>query len=260
MDIFNLQDDQESIPDPKPVEETKALAQVSTNNLLAATSLKAGISVTTDQLAILDDFMLGIRNGHQASLPMMCKGSSCRFLKLCPLYKAKMALPVGKSCPVESALIAEWVKNTLSALHIDPSDPDNAIDVNMVFELAGLELLRYRAAYHLSEDPELVSERVVGYSPQGDAITAEVPKASLIILEKYNKIVSKLRDQLLATRRSQAQVGKVQNDISSRAASMLAKATELAEKRKSARNKPAPVDAEFDILNGPTNQAGDKPS
>ena len=150
------------------------------------------------------------------------------------------------NCPVEKAVMAQWVQVTLSALNIDPKDPENAVDVSMVFELAGLEMLRYRAAWDLSKNPSLVEERIVGYSPQGDPIYGEQPKAALIVLEKYGKLVSKLRDQLLATRRAQAQVGKMSNDLSMRGAELLTKARELAKKRKMQQDT---VEVEFKIAN-----------
>lgn len=160
---------------------------------------------------------------------------------------------VTHNCPVEKAVMAQWVQVTLTALNIDPKEVENAVDVSMVFELAGLEMLRYRAAWDLSKNPSLVEERIVGYSPQGEPIYGEQPKAALIVLEKYGKLVSKLRDQLLATRRAQAQVGKLSNDLSMRGAELLDKARELARKRKMQQDT---VEVEFKIANEQSKPTG----
>ena len=242
--------------DEAPKEEAKPnlpVAPVVTDNLLVAATQECGVTVNADQLAFLDKFMANVMHGHQSSLPMICKAEHCPFVGLCPLKQAKVPLPLGKQCPVEKAVMAQWVQVTLTALNIDPKEVENAVDVSMVFELAGLEMLRYRAAWDLSKNPSLVEERIVGYSPQGEPIYGEQPKAALIVLEKYGKLVSKLRDQLLATRRAQAQVGKLSNDLSMRGAELLDKARELARKRKMQQDT---VEVEFKIANEQSKPAG----
>jgi hypothetical protein len=248
IDFFDVQPDKTVADQAKKDEPIKEVASIIQNsNLLSIIAKQAGCQVSTpEQLKILDDFMDSTRFGHTASLPMKCQGGSCPFLNICPLNRANMELPVGKSCPVEQAIMAQWVSNTMNALGINPNNPEDSVDINMVFELAGMELIRYRSAWHLSISPELVEERIVGYSPQGDPIYDEKPKMPLLIMEKYAKVIGKLRDQLLATRRSQAQVGKISGDLSVRAANMQAKAREIAEKR---RGKVQ--DADFKVKDGP---------
>ncbi len=248
LNSFEIVEDKE-----QPVNKDLPVAPIVTNNLLAVAAIDSGVTISQEQLSFLDTFMANVMHGHQSSLPMVCKAEQCPFIGLCPLKQAKIKLPIGKQCTVEKAVMAQWVQVTLNALNIDPNNPENAVDISMVFELAGLEMLRYRAAWHLSTSPNLVEERIVGYSPQGDPIYAEQPKAALIVLEKYGKLVSKLRDQLLATRRAQAQVGKLSNDLSMRGAELLSKARELAEKRRQNSNT---VEAEFTIANEQSKQTG----
>lgn len=215
-------------------------------NLLAIAAGKSGLTMTTGQIQALDEFMTKVRFGHQSAMPMRCKGDACPVITHCPLHLALMELPVGKVCPVEKSMINLWVKEALVALKIDPEDPDNAIDLAMAFELAGMELIRYRASLKLSDEPMLTKDIIVGYSPQGKPIYDEKPSQSLLILERQAKIIGRLREQLLATRRSQAQVGKISGDISVRGANMLSKARELAEKRRANLNKDA-VDIPFQV-------------
>jgi hypothetical protein len=252
-DILDMQEPLEPTPLPKPApapvpEAPKEALQnqaIPPNALVAKMSSKAAI--TEEQSRVLSAFMDKAVLGHQSALAMKCKGLRCHMLDICPLHKAHITLPINESCPVEEALMQEWVTRTLTALNIDPSLPENAVDVNMVFELAGMEVIRWRTSWHLHNDAILVEERIVGYSPQGEPIYDEKPKMALLISERYAKVVGKLREQLLATRRSQAQVGKVSNDVSVRGANMVAKAKEIAKKR---REKSVPIDADFEVKNG----------
>jgi hypothetical protein len=223
---------------PIPIENTDE------SNALAKTAAEAGVFLTSNNRHIYENFINRAKYGHQGAMPMKCKGTKCGFINMCPLHEAGDELPLGKRCPVEGALVKIWVEKHIDALDIDPNDPDYAVDMDMVYELAGLELIRNRAASHLSDDPELFKEKVVGYSPQGEPIYDDKPNLSLLILEKYGKRVDKLREQLLATRRSQAQMGRLASDNSVRAANMLKKAQELAERR---RTRNEATDAEFEI-------------
>jgi hypothetical protein len=207
----------------------------------------AGVEIPAEQFGALDAFMDHARYGHQASLPMKCKGTSCPILDLCPLHKMKATLPIGKTCPVEGALVGQWVETYLGALDINPTDPESAIDMHMVYELAGLELLRTRAAQHLSTNPELIKREIVGFSPQGEEIWDDKPSMALLIMEKQAKTVSKLRDALLATRKAQAQVGHMAGDVSVRTANIQAKAKEILAKRLKGGNAQDVDEADYEV-------------
>lgn len=174
---------------------------------------------------------------------------NCPFLSMCVLHQVGAELPYGKTCPIEGALIEQWVKKTIIALGIDPNSSEYAVDMDMVYELAGMELIRMRAGYHLSMDGSLVEEKIVGYSPQGDPIYDEKPRVSLLVLEKYSKVISKLREQLLATRKAQAQAGQIASDPSIRTANIMARAKAIIEKRQASvkDSKNEPVDAQYKL-------------
>ena len=247
-DFFELRE-VPGLPDSKPEKKeeekiTDLVPLASTENLLVKTMHEAGIAVPKEKLDIIEGFMARAHYGHQAVLPMKCKGEQCHFIGMCPLAQASLELPVGKNCPVEKALLETWVNKTVFALNIDPTDPEFSVDLDMVYELAGMELLRMRASHHLSIDPSLVEEKVVGYSPQGQPIYDEKPKVSLLILEKYSKVVNKLREQLLATRKAQAQAGQMAGDISVRTANIMERARKLAEVRRAGGSI---KDADFEI-------------
>lgn len=235
--------------------EQKALQPISkvetgivTSNPLTRLANEVGALIPVEKLSIIDKFMERAKYGHQASLPLICKGVACPFLRMCPLYQIEAKLPLEKACPVEGALIEQWVQRTIKALNIDPANDEYAVDMDMIYELAGMELIRMRAGYHLSIDGSLVEEKIVGYSPQGDPIYDEKPRVSLLILEKYSKVISKLREQLLATRKAQAQVGQISSDPSVRTANIMAKAKALIEKRQQ-KNDNNVTDVTFKVTN-----------
>ena len=214
------------------------------NNPLVAQAAEAGVFLTKSNKEIIDKFYHRAKYGHQGAMPMMCKGQSCRFINMCPLAEAKAELPINKRCPVEGALVEIWAGKLIESLQIEVDNPDYAVDMDMVYELAGLELIRNRAAVHLSDEPDLFKEKVVGYSPQGDKIYDSRPNLALLILEKYGKRVDKLREQLLATRHAQTRLGKLASDNSVRAANIRRRAQEIAQARKDGGKI---EDAEFSV-------------
>lgn len=241
QDIVNMYEDSEEKPETLPA----VISPINSVEILLAASQKAGISIPDDKVEVLQGFMKAVQYGHQAALPMKCKGQSCPIITMCPLDQIGVDLPIGKSCPVEESMIEQWVGKYMDSMDIDPNDPEHAVDMHMIYEAAGLELIRMRTACHLSNEPEVVSVKIVGYSPTGQKIEAEVPSMALLLLEKQAKVMGKLREQMLATRRSQAQVGHFSNDITVRAANLREKAIKLAESR---RKGGSVQDADFEVI------------
>jgi hypothetical protein len=231
--IKSQMSEKEELPkqDLEKAEQPQSL-EVKNANLLAAMSQKAGVEIPADKMYILEGFMNASKYGHQAALPMKCDGPKCSIIDICPLHQIGANLPEGRSCPVEASLVQQWVDGYVRALDIDPTDDEQAVDMHMVYEAAGLELLRMRTAHHLSKDPDVVTEKIVGYSPTNKPIYDDKPSQALLILERQAKIMNKLRESMLATRRSQAQVGHMAGDISVKTANVMAKARELAERRR----------------------------
>jgi hypothetical protein len=215
---------------------------------LAHKAQAAGVPIPAKALGKLEAFMQAAKFGHQASLPMKCKGMSCPLIDMCPLHAVGSALPLAKACPVEGALVDQWVDSYISALNVDMDDPEQAVDIHMIYEIAGLELLRNRAAHHLANNPELIKTEIVGYSPQGDPIYDDKPSMALLIMEKQAKTMGKLRESILATRKAQAQVGQMAGDVSVRTATIMAKAQKILEERKKGGTLSEISETEFQIL------------
>jgi len=232
--------------EPEQKKEESIVVADSKHDLLTAAAIEAGVVVPHDKAAILKQFLKSSQYGHQASLAMKCKGTQCPYLDICPLHAIGANLPRGKPCPVENSLIEQWVQQFIESMGLDPDEPSNAVEMHMVYELAGLELIRRRAATELSKDPLLVKNSIVGYSPHGEPIFDDKPSQALLILERHSKIVNKLRESLLATPKSQSQAGQVSRDISTRTANIMERARKIRE----ARQKGGSIaDAEYILIN-----------
>lgn len=195
-------------------------------------SKKLNSSVSTEAVEILTSFVDKVSRGPGTALPMRCNGERCQFLHVCPLYAAKITLPVGHKCPVEANLVSLWVNKHLLALGItDIDNPENSFDMDMLYELATQELIRYRCSAKLSENPNLVENKQVGESFTGNPIFADVINPVLDVMEKAGKNIAKIRDALLATRRAQLRLGEVVVDATEKAAELRRKAIDISKSR-----------------------------
>jgi hypothetical protein len=216
------------------------------NNLADIAIEESGQSLSAEGLGVLHSFIENTTRGYVGSLGMVCKGASCPFIGACPLNKINSKLPIGKVCPVESSIVTMWINKHLKALGIEnPDDPVHSFDMDMLYELAGQELIRWRCSVHLSDNPKLVSNQQVGATQQGEPLFADVINPVLDVMEKAGKNIAKLREALVATRQAQVKAGQVTTDPTQRAAELREKATKLAKER--LKNQEKIKDAEYKV-------------
>lgn len=193
----------------------------------------SGDTVTELGRQHLVNFLDRNTKGYVGSLGMICRGNACPFISHCPLNDIDATLPVGKKCPVENSMISIWINKHLKTLGIeDPNDPSHSFDMDMLYELAGQELIRWRCSVHLSDEPGLVSNQQVGATQQGEPIFADVINPVLEVMEKAGRNISRIRDALLATREAQSKAGQLASDPTQRAADLRQKALDSINKRK----------------------------
>jgi hypothetical protein len=205
------------------------------------------LATSEESHKIIESFFKKHSRGFGAALTLICRGTACPFLHTCPLYKAKQELPVSKSCPVEGNLTQLWVNKHLIGLGIDDYDnPEYSFDMDILYEMAAHELIKWRLASHLSESGALVSEQQVSGTPTGEPIFAEVISPILQELDRHSRITMKLRDALLATRKAQAQAGKEMSDPTQKSSELVRKFREI-QRRKREKIK----DIEFDVIEDP---------
>jgi len=237
-----------SVPSvPKPG-DLKAIRNSVVNNLVNVAEEKTSQPISKQGREALVHYIDSATKGYVGSLGMICKGPSCPFISDCPLNKIKSQLPIGEKCPVENAMVTMWLNKHLKALGIeDPNDPIHSFDMDMLYELAGQELIRWRCSVHLSDDPRLVSNQQVGATQQGEPIFADVINPVLEVMEKAGKNISKIREALVATREAQIKAGQLATDPTERAALLREEAIAKINKRRQAKEETK--DAEFEVKN-----------
>jgi len=223
---------------PKEAKDNAKTALVEVSKLLNP-------DISERSLQVVEAFIDRTSRGSGSSLPMICNGGQCAFLEACPLHLAKSPLPVGARCPVESTLVSLWVNKHLKTLGIaDIDEADYSFDMDMLYELAAQELIRYRCGIHLSKNPAIVENKIVSESFNGTPIFADVINPVLDAMEKAGRNISKIRDALLATRKAQVSAGQIIMDNTEKAASLRSHAMALAKARQS---KEVIKNAEFKV-------------
>jgi len=226
--------------------DLKNIKNIVVENLANIAKEENGRDLSREGLEVLSSFIENTTRGYVGSLGMLCRGSSCPFISACPLNKIQSKLPIGKICPVENSIVTMWINKHLKALGIEnPDDPVHSFDMDMLYELAGQELIRWRCSVHLSDNPRLVSNQQVGATQQGEPLFADVINPVLDVMERAGKNIAKIREALVATRQAQVKAGQVSTDPTQRAAELREKATKLAKERLKTQEKIR--DAEFKI-------------
>ena len=220
----------------------------SAGNLIKSELLSvAGDSITNEGQAIIERFVDNADKGFISVMPMICKGMNCPYIGSCPINQAKGALPVGKRCPVEDTIAILHVKKHLAALGIDNiDDSTHSFDMDMLFELAGLELIRWRCGAELSKNPNLMYSQPAFATQDGDVEYQDIVHPIIEVLDKTGKHISKLREALVATRKAQLEAGQVVQDVSQRAAELRAQAEKLRKQRMEKINN-STKDADFTV-------------
>lgn len=189
--------------------------------------------ISPESVEILHRFVENSSRGFVSTIPMKCQGEGCSYLSVCPLYAAGSVLPVGKACPVEQWIAAANISKHLESLGIDDvTDPAHSFDMDMLCEMAGLELIRWRCGAQLAERPQLTISQVVNVTDEGEEIFQEVANPVIDIMDRTGKSINKLRDALVATRKAQIEAGKNVMDSTQKASDLREKANELIMKRR----------------------------
>lgn len=195
------------------------------------------IKVPPEAGPLLRSYMNRAVVGHATALPAICRGFDCPFIDRCWIQQmndqtgSQIPLPEGRPCPQEIAVLEATIAKLGEMLGLNQEDPASLEQYELVYELAANELLRTRTAYYLSDNPELFTKEIVGYSQQGTPIYEVKANPALAVTERLSKLVYKLREQLLATPRSQASAGKSILDASTKASKLRRRLLDLMKDR-----------------------------
>ena len=142
------------------------------------------------------------------------------------------------NCPVEIFQMKKLIAIHCAALDIDPSTPMGALEMLQVLEIARAEIIEYRASAALSDNPKLVRTSLISVEIDGTKIYEDRIVPEVELLERWFKVKTKLKTELLATRQAQAAAGKSYADKSKEAAELNAKLNEIEKLKKYRENEP----------------------
>lgn len=211
------------------------------------------IELTEENLDFLTSFSKKMKDGYQAAIPMICMSNSCPYHKHCPLLRQGLPVPHLKECPVETHLFNSWVSSRCKELDIDIESDEFGVDRSQVREYAELEIIQYRAALEMAEDPLTVSEKTIGMDDEGKPIKVDVENPRISIINKLNASKGRILNDLVATRKSRLAAGDKPKDAATAMSEFASKAKERQEKieakKEAARKKDAGeiIDVEVNI-------------
>lgn len=154
--------------------------------------------MTPEQALKFRNHIIRMKVGTSAIIPMLCGGQRCP-VKHCPFHEYKN-WPLGQPCPIESNLVAVWMKNYVDDLEVDPESRTELILVNQLVEC---DIIDYRANVALSADEEAWTLLKIDITIIGDGVTNETtnPHPILEIKEKTQGRRLRILESLAATRK-----------------------------------------------------------
>jgi len=227
------------------------------NNYLVET-LEESANLTQEQRDGLNSYMVKARLGLSIQVaPLVCK-DKCVFEKKCPLVQNKISLPVGKSCPVEIAVMKQYRDELALSIGIEGDDVNSAFDRKLLDDLSFIHMLKMRLGHEMSAvDATIAKDAIVGYSPLSVPIYGTIVNPRLGVLEKLMKIEKSIMNELMATRRAKFQASGNPDDASKVGATLMGKMEAvLVKKMSEARRQHEQevqdiIDADFTVKEDP---------
>jgi hypothetical protein len=174
------------------------------------------------------DSLERVANGIWSVFPMMCSGDKCCYGTRCGFAKENMA-PIGSDCPLESYLIAKWMGDYVISLSINTDDKVQMDQIGTIV-MSDIMIMRIRNFMSRKVDGH-IDESAVGVDSNGNVILKRDVAKEILIEEKYQKMKSKIQEELLATKESRAKYDVVdEKDASVNAAKLRYRAQELKKK------------------------------
>lgn len=138
------------------------------------------IELTEAESAKLATTLKRLSTGASSFALLHCQGNQCPFASRCPLVQMGKSpehpdgkAPVGQDCLLEATLLRDAATSYIQEYQVDPV---NFTEVNIVTELAEIEVLLWRINMQLStgENALLVIDQTVGFDREsGQPITQQ---------------------------------------------------------------------------------------
>jgi hypothetical protein len=138
------------------------------------------IELTDQEAAKLSTTLKRLSTGASSFALLNCAGNACPFAERCPLIqmgrsqdKPHGKAPVGQDCILEATMMRDSATSYIQEYQVDPV---NYTEVNIVTELAEIEVLLWRINMQLAVGTQalLVIDQVIGFDrASGQAITQQ---------------------------------------------------------------------------------------
>ena len=210
----------------QPKEESLAKPQPYSNALEYRLS-EVGIELDEGQKNSLSQYSSNMAAAAHASVIMVCKGEACSVHQSCPLAQCGIKLPVDQKCPVEASIMDDVLQRFCEGLEVNPDTPAGAMDLMQIWEIARHEVLEFRANGYLAKNPDIVVQEIKNVGIDGTHIYNSKVSEAIMFMESTFKAKSKIRQELLATRKSQMEAGKRVDEELKDQQAIIAKAEKL---------------------------------
>lgn len=141
------------------------------------------------------------------STALICPGDKCEFQLDCPLSMLGKA-PIGKQCPIELELLAQWTQQYMYEFNVDM---DNFTEIGLITELAECNLFERRANLILARYcPTMTKLEVVAIDESGKPAEQEMIAKHWELKERVKNRRDKIYKQLMATRDSKVKLKAIQ--------------------------------------------------
>lgn len=186
-----------------------------------------------------------VKSMMYSSIPMTCKGDKCQVASTCPLLKKNLA-PVGDPCPIEMAMVIEFMRDYTELWGVDEN---NLAEVGMVRDLVNQEIQHIRQTKVLA-DENFIQDTVVGINERtGDPI---IRKELHVAIDYEDKILRRKNDihkKFMATREMRSKLGVGQLDTAQALSEIMNSVRDVRQKRDQAvREQLSAIDADQYIL------------
>jgi hypothetical protein len=202
-------------PDKKSLPQKKAIKDKEDISTQITSRLNSSVEVSEDQKSLLKEYMEKMRWGVTGIAALVCKDEECPYYSRCPLVKAGIPRPVGEECPVENALMDQWLEQFLNTSGVD-LESLTTYDLLIIQDIAYQQLLETRAAMELADNPQIQVKTFIGMDPKnGQAMYTYSLNNLVTFREKSHKIKMKLLRELIATAKAKSEEERGLQDRSS---------------------------------------------
>lgn len=165
------------------------------------------IDLTEEEAGKLSKTLKRLSTGASSFILLNCKGNRCPFATRCPLVQMGKSetrphgkAPVNQDCILEASLLRDSITSYMNEYQVDPS---NYTEINIVTELAEIEVSLWRINMQLGETENalFVIDQTVAIDPgTGQAITQQQVSPLFEQKQKLSTRKSKLHKLMVGDR------------------------------------------------------------